>query len=70
MSPKRQGDLPDRLHNPSPTPVSTDHPDPNFGTHTQDAERQAIEAWTKVESKLMFRPLLTMQLPAGEDAVA
>jgi hypothetical protein len=36
----------------------------------EDAERLAVEAWTSVEPKLAFHPLLVMQLPTDEDAVA
>jgi hypothetical protein len=36
----------------------------------EDAERQAIDAWTAAEPRYVFRPLLTMQVPTDEDAVA
>jgi hypothetical protein len=36
----------------------------------EDAERQAIDAWTAAEPRFTFRPILVMQLPAEEDAVA
>jgi hypothetical protein len=36
----------------------------------EDAERQAIDAWSAAEPRFTFRPLLVMQLPTDEDAVA
>jgi hypothetical protein len=36
----------------------------------EDAERQAIDAWTAAEPRFTFRPLLTKQVPTDEDAVA
>lgn len=36
----------------------------------EDAERQAIDAWTSTEPRFTFRPLLVMQLPSDEDPAA
>jgi hypothetical protein len=36
----------------------------------EDAERQAIDAWTAAEPRYAFRPLLTIIVPSDEDAVA